>query len=116
MKTRFLKSSFFFLLGLMVGLAISWTSFLEGIGKIILELTKTPYGPWVIPGIIIAVMIAFVVRSIFLSSRHFYELVLLRSTQERRDDIKECVKMALLELEHFSYNKEDVGIKEGEKE
>ncbi|MCL1874826.1 MAG: hypothetical protein FWF87_01040 [Synergistaceae bacterium] len=97
---RFLKSTFFFMFGLSVGLALSWTSFLEGTMKLIVTLTETAFGPWVLAFFTCAVMVIFLVSSIVSRIAIFFENTLKSTEETRRDTIKECVKLTFLELEN----------------
>lgn len=103
MKRFYRRASFYFLLGLSVGLAISWTSFIQAIMQAFIELLREPYGLGVIFVIFMALINIMSIIATIRSVSGFFRQIIKETETTRKQDIQECVKLALSQL---GYNTE----------
>ena len=97
-RKRFYKATFFFLLGLATGLAISWTSFIESVTRLVIALADTKYGSWITALTALCVITVFLVPKLLASVTRIQEKCFVENESRRKEIIRDTVKIVMLEL------------------
>ena len=98
MKRYYRRASFYFLLGLSVGLALSWTSFVQAMTQVFIELLREPYGMGVIFVVLMALINLITITATIRSVSGFFRQIIKETETTRKEDIQECVKLTLSRL------------------
>ena len=98
MKRLYRRASFYFLLGLSVGLALSWTSFVQAMMQAFIELLREPYGMGVIFVALMALINIISIVATIKSVSVFFRQIIKETEAIRKEDIQECVKLTLSQL------------------
>jgi hypothetical protein len=86
------------MLGLAVGLAISWTSFIESITRLLTALVDTNYGSWIAALTALCVILIFLVPKLLASVTRIQEKSLEEHESRRKEIIRDTIRIVMLEL------------------